>query len=477
VVNMARGATQGRGVDGLEWQDQDPELMAIGEAIIAGAADLAAAMARWLALVAEFDRREGWRVSGCHSVAHWLSWKCGISPVTGRQHARVARALTELPLVAAAFAAGELSYSKVRALVRFVTPDTEADMVDLARVTTGAHLDRIAQGYATATGDPAAGRRRQRLRWSWDDDGDIVISAKLPPEVGRDFLRAMGAAASELAPDPSGDPAGSRHGEAPADGPQSSDVTVERPTQLAEVFGAMVQLALAGAANGASPPPPELVLTVAVADLSAEPGSAPAPPATPASAPRRRSRYRLRAPRPRVKQDLARRLSCDASTATLLHDSRGTPLDLGRRQRTVNHALKVALQLRDGGCRFPGCDHTRFTHAHHVVHWADGGPTELSNLITLCTFHHRLLHEGGYTIRTRADGTHRFVRPNGALMTDGVTTRCGPVGSIPAASGSISPTWGGEHLDLGHAIDALLQAERIAEHRRHRGAGGGGGGA
>jgi hypothetical protein len=98
--------------------DRPEPLDQLGDRICAGAVRLAAATAAWLRLVAEFDEREGWGGVGITSCAHWLAWRCSLTPGTARQHVRVARALRRLPLIEAAFAGGELSYSKVRAITR-----------------------------------------------------------------------------------------------------------------------------------------------------------------------------------------------------------------------------------------------------------------------------------------------------------------------------------------------------------------------
>ncbi len=97
------------------------------------ASHLEAGMARWLALLAEYDRRDGWwSWHGVRSVAEWIAWRCSISPRAAREHVRVARALRELPMIADAFSRGELSYSKVRPLTRVATERTEADLIELA---------------------------------------------------------------------------------------------------------------------------------------------------------------------------------------------------------------------------------------------------------------------------------------------------------------------------------------------------------
>jgi hypothetical protein len=95
----------------------------------------------------------------------------------------------------------------------------------------------------------------------------------------------------------------------------------------------------------------------------------------------------------RVSQETSRRLSCDAALVRVTHGPDGSTLDVGRRTRTISPALRRALEVRDRGCRFPGCG-LRFTDAHHVRHWADGGETSLSNCALLCRFHHRLRAAG-----------------------------------------------------------------------------------
>jgi hypothetical protein len=430
----------------------------LGRGIIAGAADVAAAMARWLALVAEFDRQEAWRDWECTGMVQWLNWKCGIAGSTARQHVFVARSLEQLPLVSAAFARGELTYCKVRALVRFATPDTESELVDLARVATGKQLAQIARAHRRATRDPDRARPR-KIAVDWDDDGDMVVMAKLPADVGRAFLRAMTVAAKvvagEAGDDDDGDSdggGGGDDGEAPVDADERDHL---RDVGMVAAFEALVQLSLAGAGGvAAPPPPPELVIVVTPDELrSADDG-----PDEPLPG------------RQGLTREMVRRLGCDATTATLLHDGRGSPMDLGRRSRVASPAQRTALHVRSGGtCEFPGCEHSRFLHAHHIEFWADGGPTDLVNLLLLCTWHHRLVHEERYSIRVDGTGARVFVRPGGSEIPIGVTPSdpTARVG-VPAASGTIEPQWGGERLDLGLAIDGILSLERLAERRRQR---------
>ena len=126
------------------------------------AAHLSAAECRWLQLVAEFDRREAWLQWGCRTCAFWLSWKCGLDIRSAQEKLRVAHALEELPLVTEAFAAGSLSYSKVRAISRIATPENEEALVTLGLRATAAHMESIVRavprGAVTRGGDRCRGR-------------------------------------------------------------------------------------------------------------------------------------------------------------------------------------------------------------------------------------------------------------------------------------------------------------------------------
>ncbi|HVE45798.1 MAG TPA: DUF222 domain-containing protein [Acidimicrobiales bacterium] len=173
--------------------------------------NIAAATCRWLMLLAEFDRRQGWAVWGARSCAEWLSWRCGVGAVAARDHLRVAHRLGELKLVRAGFAAGELSFSKVRAISRVATAETEATLVELARHATANHMEQIARAYRGLKRRMAKdGKGKDQkdagyLHWYWDDDGYLVIVGRFPPEEGAVFIQALNAARSALAGEPEKD--------------------------------------------------------------------------------------------------------------------------------------------------------------------------------------------------------------------------------------------------------------------------------
>ena len=167
------------------------------------AGHLHAANRRWLALIAEFDRREGWADGLMPSCAHWLNWKCGLDLGTARDKLRVAHALESLPRIGAAMDRGELSYSKVRALTRIATPETEQVLLTAALNGTAHHVEllvrqfRRGQEAAELTRD-ARQHANRRLTHSHDEDGSLIVKVCLPAEAGVLLLAALEAAVADI---------------------------------------------------------------------------------------------------------------------------------------------------------------------------------------------------------------------------------------------------------------------------------------
>ncbi|MGG7100742.1 DUF222 domain-containing protein [Rhodococcus sp. 24CO] len=137
--------------------------------------------------MARFDEARGWTGPGLHSCAHWLSWKCGLSQHTGREYVRVAKALTTLPNMRAAFEEGRLSYSKVRSLTRVATPLNDQQMVRLGTSAPAGQIDRLVAGLRKATKDDQGKPKLDRFetRWHWDPDtGDFVFRGRLAAQDG-----------------------------------------------------------------------------------------------------------------------------------------------------------------------------------------------------------------------------------------------------------------------------------------------------
>jgi 5-methylcytosine-specific restriction endonuclease McrA len=167
-----------------------------------------------------------------------------------------------------------------------------------------------------------------------------------------------------------------------------------------------------------------------------------------------------------VSAETSQRLTCDASRTLMRHDAAGNVVEVGARTRTIPPSIRRALQHRDQGCRFPGC-RVRIGQGHHLRHWAQGGPTTLSNLAILCRRHHRAVHEEGYQVGRAADGTLRFRRPDGRPLPEvppptevpgdavKILRACHDAQGLRLDTRTTCPGWLGERLDLGWAIDVL----------------------
>jgi Domain of unknown function (DUF222)/HNH endonuclease len=419
------------------------------------ASQIHAATCRWLGLVAEYDVREGWAQWGCQSCAHWVAWQCGIAPGPAREHVRVARRLTELPLIRAAFAEGELSYSKVRALTRVENVQREQDLLDLARHSTASQLERLLRAYrgVVAAERAAHGRPERWLTFDHADDGSLLLRGRLPAEEGALVIAAL-QAAQEAADVPAGTCDRSSGGaEDGARDVPAGTLRVSRGEARAEALVMVADAFLAGELAGESGRPMrtggDRYQVVVHADAATLAGEEPG------------GRCELGDGSP-LAVETARRLACDASVVQLLEQD-GQPLRIGRKTRTIPPALRRALNARDRGCRFPGCGSRRFLDAHHIEHWADGGATDLDNLLQLCGHHHRLLHEGGYRI-TRGPGDRiSFHRRDGRAIPDCPSRSRGRPAPLRRtrradACAPLSP----DRLDLHYAVDAMLVFAPIA---------------
>ncbi|MCL7962244.1 MAG: HNH endonuclease, partial [marine benthic group bacterium] len=365
------------------------------EEIAVLAAHIHAATHRLLVLVAEYDRRRGWELGGHRSCAHWLAFRTGIDLGAAREKVRAARALAGLPGTSAAMRRGELSFSMVRALTRVATPENEADLLELARGCTAAQLERVVRGFRLGSRQDEAERERARHEARSfsvfpDEEGMYQVRGRLTPEQGALLMRAVEAAGDALFRERG--PASACSSPAAGHEHVSAETSARAATQRrADAIGLLAERALAAGFGASSDAPGtpvsgtraeryQVVLHVDTDTLadSDDLGRSELEDGT------------------RVSAETSRRLACDASVVTIRQGGSET-LDVGRRTRTVPPAIRRALEARDRGCRFPGCG-LRFTDAHHVRHWADGGETKLENLILLCHHHHRLVHEAGWTV-------------------------------------------------------------------------------
>lgn len=396
------------------------------------AGQLAAFTQQWLRLIAEFDRRKGWAQWGVKSCAHWLAWACSVAPGAAREYVRVSAALTTLPLIDEAFSQGRLSYSKVRAVTRVADRVEERTLLEQAELHTAAQLERLVRGYRKADGAGLEQQRRRKARWFFDEDGMLVLTARLPADEGAVLVAAL-------------TQAGATGGGDPAD-------VVE-----ADVLMLLAQNSLAAGQQDSSGDERHVLVLHADARLLTGDG-----PDTAGQVCRVENG-------PGVDKATAIRISCDAALVALMNSAvPGEQLRLGRKTRKISPALRRALRVRDGGCTFPGCHRLTHLEAHHIVHWLQGGATDLENLVLLCRRHHMAIHEEGFTVIPSKDPAQahcQFHRPDGVLIPPQPELDPGPVWDefpdwpgVPIDQDSIRPGWRGEPFSLADSVGALCGA-------------------
>ena len=452
----------------------------LGDQIAEISAHIQAATYRLLVLIHEFDARGGWN-GGFRSCAHWLNWRTGLDLGAAREKVRVARTLEILPTISAAMRAGEISYSKVRALTRVATPENEVELLHFALTGTAAHVESLVRAWRRvdrieSLEDDGQLHNHRYLTAYPDEDGMLVVKARLTPEAGAIFRQALEAATevrSEVPAEQRRADALELLAESALEGGLDPGTAGDRYQVVVHVEEKELKCSCLPRPNGAqdadfSEPVHVSGETSHEGWISRDPGL------EEGFSPGADLEDRIAAGGELedglcVSAETCRRLACDCSRVVMTDDSRGGVLDVGRKTRSIHPAMRRALKHRDGGCRFPGCG-LHICDAHHVEHWADGGKTELGNLLLLCRHHHRALHEGGFRVELDADGTSRFYTSKGALIPEAppspplkadsvaVLERRHRDEGIEIGATTGFPRWQGEPFDLGYAILALREA-------------------
>ena len=416
------------------------------------AAHLDAAAHRLLTCIRQFDEEGGWHEQGAASCAHWLAWRIGLDSATAREKVRVARALGKLPAIDEAMRVGKLSYAKVRALTRVATPDTEAKLLEVAVVATGAQLERLCRGYRRALApDEELATEERSVRRRDLPGGMVKLEIVLAPDEADVVLRALDRAREKAQgeTDASAETP-KRHDSEPDVSAETSAPGSTWPSR-ADGMVALAESFLAGNPATGNGGERFQVMVHVDQDPLASDGvkSATLDDGT------------------RVSAETFKRIACDCGVVAVAGD--GADLNIGRRARSIPPAIRRALALRDRGCCFPGCTPTRFLHGHHIQHWLHGGETSVTNLALLCTFHHHLVHEGGWAVARGEDGELAFTAPNGRALPveparqvvenvleslhDWATDR-----GLDLGADSNLPLWDGTRPDYDWAVGALLRA-------------------
>jgi hypothetical protein len=356
---------------------QERNVEELVEAVDAAHRETSRIQREMLGAIAEMDRRAVWHGSGARDMAHWLAMRQGISQWKARRWIAAAHALEHLSDLARAFSAGELGIDKVVELARFASFESEAGLIRWAMFVSCAAVRRRADlEVRRAIDDVREAERGRFLRWWHLDDGNrLGVEAELPAAQGAIVASALQRVTDTLPVMP---------GE-------------EDPTYTeARRADALVALCSGRLAEDADPDRATVVVHARLGDLTATRGSAEVGDGG------------------RIHPEVARRLLCDSRLQTVLEDQQGEPLRLGRLSREPSAAMMRLLRHRDAECRFPGCGARRFTQAHHIVWWGDGGRTDLDNLVLVCFFHHRLVHEHGWAVRCDERGNLRWTEPDGS---------------------------------------------------------------
>ncbi|MGO3327764.1 DUF222 domain-containing protein [Gordonia sp. (in: high G+C Gram-positive bacteria)] len=428
--------------------------------IVGYASQMTALKAVALDYVREFDAKEYWMVDGIRSCAHWLSWQTGVGLRAAQDQVRVARALSDLPLLDAEFHAGQLSYSKVRAITRIADPLRDAELTEFALSATASQVERLVAAIRKQDGLDEDGTYPEPVvaesvaHWMWELDGTLTVTAHLTAVDGAHFLAGIVHAEywrTRTADDPLADAAAiaatrdsAELGDADITPRLRRDLWQNVPYNVAPALLAQADAVIEGVGL------PEVAVggEVLIHEVDGV--------ATIDGGPELRSAER-------------EEVECDASYRTVEHGvgdvvtvggrRMGPVLAWGRKRRAPNAALVRIVSMRDRGCRAPSCGRTRHLHIHHVRPWSNGGTTDPDNLILLCSQHHRALHNGLFSIDALGGQQFAFRGTHGDLLEEAPlhSTPLGWEDNPHVDPHAVAPTNGGR-LDLGYATEVLYAA-------------------
>jgi hypothetical protein len=341
---------------------------------------ISAHQSQLLAAVRELDQRKAWRVDGATSMVAWLVQRCGVTASTAREWVTAAAKLQTLPKISDALSQGKLSFDQVKPLVEVAKPETDASLAERATHWSAKQVRELATAVRNQSDDQATGFFARRfLRF---DDRRRALSGLLPEDQYAIVKNTLVARASRHLKE-----------RTPFDQRMADALVAVCKGDAQHEPGGQER---AGGKHGTRP---TVVVHADLRFLAGGDGSA-----------------ELDALGP-VSREVARRLACDAKVLVSADSPGGQALNLGRARRDPSDAQRIEIRRRDKGCRFPGCSHTEFTDVHHVRHWANGGPTDLENLVELCDQHHRAIHEMGWKVSGDANIELTYRSPTGRLST------------------------------------------------------------
>lgn len=338
---------------------------------------------RW---ILKADRAELWRTDGHRTCASFVSAVFQVSNWKARRWIAAAHVVEHLPHTSAALESGALSLDKVVELARFASSADESRWVAWAQKMTPGGVRARADAEVKRNQEEAkeVEQTRYLTHSRWDDH--IWIEARLPLEDGERVVKAIDELAHTLPRHPDDD--------ALAQLLDDDDISIDQ--RRADALVALVTN------GGATSSETTVIVQAPLQALVADEGSASIDG------------------RLTIHPETARRLCCDAKLRTVVGDGLGGRLGIGDLSRVVPAWLRQEVLDRDGHqCTFPGCEHSRYLHMHHVIHWLFGGHTELDNLLTLCHFHHKLIHEYRWSVTLDKHQRPVWFRPGGRVYEPG----------------------------------------------------------
>ena len=310
----------------------NPDFHARGEALANEITELCsylyAAEYQLLLKIREFDENGYWGGPGLMSCAHWLNFKCGMGMNAARERVRVARALTELPKISAAFEAGTLSYSKVRAMTRVATGENEDFLLNIARHGTAYHVETLVRKYRRVqmqrdVDTVNAIYVRREVSYYWDDDGALVFHGRLPAEQGAMILKALEMQMEKTFQALPEHDVSAETQETSEEPEPRSPVGARRADALAEI--AETYMNSEPVANSTADRY-QVIVHVSEEGTYVDDG-------------------------PHVSAETSRRIGCDCNVIPIKEDENGEPLSIGRRSRLVPPAIRRALRASRRSCR------------------------------------------------------------------------------------------------------------------------------
>lgn len=326
-------------------------------------------------LSGELDRREGWRDEGATSLESWMEERLGVSTPTARALAHVGERLYDLPHLADALSAGDLSFDKVRAVVDVATPESDGEFRDRAMEHSVRELAQLARSRREVSTETArADYEARSLRFN---ESFRTVTAQLPAEAFAEVRGTLEAQARAIPSD----------GETPWD------------QRLCDAFVGIVRSAHSTSRGApAFTVVAHVPLEVLLDENSQLPGEL--------------ERDGL------ISADTVRRVACDATIVLAVNDNLGHTMYEGREHRYPTPTQRRELMRRDRHCRFPGCANATFVNPHHIRWWKPHrGTTDLPNLALLCEHHHHLVHSKQWSVSGNANEELTFVGPTGRTMS------------------------------------------------------------